>query len=81
MSTVNISEKAKPARTPAISAEAMIGIGITIAALGLLGFLLGVAEHYRSVADVALLWFVIGAVLAVIGGLITAVAWSRQRRR
>jgi hypothetical protein len=78
---VNISEKPQPSRTPAISSQALIGIGITIAALGLLGFLLGVAEHFRAVADVALLWFAIGVVLAIIGGLITAVGWSRQRRR
>lgn len=77
---MNISEKPLPTRTPAISPEALIGIGITIAALGILSFLLGVAEHFRSVADIAMLWFAIGAVLAIIGGLITAVAWARQRR-
>jgi uncharacterized membrane protein YidH (DUF202 family) len=79
-STVKISEKPQPTRTRTTSSEALIGIGITIAALGLLGFLLGVAEHFRSVAHVALVWFVIGAILMIVGGLITAAAWSRKRR-
>lgn len=78
---MNASENPQPVRTPARSSEGLIGIGITISALGLLGLLLGLAEHFRSVADVALLWFGIGGVLVAVGGLITAVAWARKRGR
>ena len=76
---MNTSGKPDNYRAPA-SFQGLIGIGITIAALGVLGLLLGVAEHFRAFASVALVWFAIGAVLVVIGGLITAVAWSKARR-
>ena len=57
----------------------MIGIGITIACLGLLGLLLGWAQHMRSAPSS--LWFTLGAVLAVAGILIIAVGGARKRRR
>lgn len=74
------SEKPSQSESPAISSEAITGIGITIAALGLLCLLLGLAEHLRSVPKVAFIWFALGAVLAVVGSLIAAVAWSHSRR-
>jgi uncharacterized membrane protein HdeD (DUF308 family) len=63
-----------------ISSEAMIAIGITIAELGLLSLMLGLAEHLRSVPKIALVWLVLGAVLMVVGGVTAAFAWSRNRR-
>jgi uncharacterized membrane protein YedE/YeeE len=75
-----------PSRTPnrsetaAISSEALIGIGITIGALGLLGVLLGWAQHMRSVPEGAMLWFVIGGAGVVVGGMIAAAARAKKGR-
>jgi hypothetical protein len=77
---MNSSKNSGQPRTSSISAEAMIGIGITIAALGVLCLLLGVAEHFRSVPTVATVWFVVGAIMAIIGGLIAGFAQARKRR-
>jgi hypothetical protein len=52
-----------------ISPEAIIGIGITIAELGLLCLMLALAEHLRSVPKIALIWLALGAVLMIVGGL------------
>ena len=73
----------KPARRPllAMSSEAMIGIGITVASLGLLGLLLGWAQQMRGIPNWAAVWFALGAVLAIVGLLIVAVAGARRRRR
>ena len=64
-----------------ISSEALIGIGITIAELGLLCLMLALAEHLRSVPKIAMVWLALGAVLMIVGGLTAAFAWSRHRRR
>ena len=64
----------------AISSEALVGLGITIAALGLLCLLLGTAEYFRSVPKVALVWFALGVGLVVIGGIIATAARARSRR-
>jgi hypothetical protein len=77
---MNSSKNSGQPRTSSISSEAVIGIGITIAALGVLCLLLGVAEHFRSVPTVATVWFVTGAVMAIIGGLIAGFAQVRKRR-
>ena len=72
----------KPARRQllAISSEALIGIGITVAALGLLGLLLGWAQQMREVSSWATVWLALGAVLAIVGLLIVAVGGARRRR-
>ena len=72
----------KPARRQflAISSEALIGIGITVAALGLLGLLLGWAQQMREVSSWAAVWLALGAVLAIAGLLIVAVGGARRRR-
>ena len=72
----------KPARRQllAMSPEAMIGIGITIASLGGLGLLLGWAQQMRAVPSWAAVWFALGAVLAIMGLLIVAVGGARRRR-
>ena len=58
----------------------MIGIGITIACLGLLGLLLGWAQHMRSVSSWAAVWFTLGAILAIAGILVAVFAKARKRR-
>jgi uncharacterized membrane protein HdeD (DUF308 family) len=64
----------------AISSEALVGLGITVAALGLLGLLLGLAQHMRSVPGAAMLLFGIGASLVVLGIIIAAAARAAKRR-
>lgn len=64
-----------------ISSEALVGIGITIAELGLLCLMLGWAEHLRSVPKIARIWLTLGAVLAIGGGLIAVLPRFRDRRR
>lgn len=59
----------------------MIGIGITVAALGLLCLLLGWAEHMRAVPTIAWTWLVIGAALFVLGGLAALSARPKDHRR
>jgi len=66
--------------TAVISPEALVGLGITIGALGLLGLLLGLAQHMRSVPDGAMLWFGIGGSFVVLGGMIAAAARARKGR-
>jgi len=62
----------------AMSAEALVGLGITIAALGLLGLLLGWAQKMRSVPESAMLWLGIGAGCVVIGAIIAAAGRARK---
>jgi hypothetical protein len=64
----------------AMSAEALVGLGITIAALGLLGLLLGWAQHMRSVPDSAMLWFGVGACCVVLGGIIAVTGRAKKGR-
>ena len=73
----------KPRRfaMPMISSEALIGIGITVAELGLLCLLLASAEYMRSVRKIALIWAALGIVLVIAGGLIAAVPRFRDRRQ
>jgi hypothetical protein len=63
-----------------MSAEALVGLGITIAALGLLGVLLGWAQHMRAVPESAMLWLGVGAGCVVLGVLIAAAARARRGR-
>jgi len=69
-----------PSESAAMSAEALIGLGITIAALGFLGLLLGWAQQMRSVPESAMIWFGIGASCVVLGGIIAATARARKGR-
>ncbi|MDQ6912424.1 MAG: hypothetical protein M3119_07130 [Verrucomicrobiota bacterium] len=68
-----------PARKSFMSAEAMIGTGITVWAFGILFLLLGWAQHMRQVKDAALILLVIGAVLFAVGGMI-ALAGAGKRK-
>jgi hypothetical protein len=76
---MNVAEKLR--RFGTISSEAIVGIGITIAELGILCLLLGWAEHMRSVPAVAWIWLGLGAALFVLGGLAAVSAGSKNRRR
>ena len=64
-----------------MSPEALIGIGITIAELGILCLLLGWAEYMRSVRTLAMIWAGLGIVLVIVGGLTAAMPRSSNRRR
>ena len=77
---MNALKRPNRSETAAISSEALIGLGITIGALGLLGLLLGWAQHMRSVQASAVLWFGIGAGMVVVGGMLAAVARARKGR-
>ena len=72
----------KPARRQlqAISSEALIGIGITVASLGLLGLLLGWAQQMREVSSWAAVWLGLGAIFTIVGLLVVAVGGARRRR-
>ena len=78
---MNASEKPRQFGIPMISPEAIIGIGITIAELGLLCLMLALAEHLRSVPKVALVWFALGAVLVIVGGVTAVAPRFRDRRQ
>jgi len=78
---MNASEKPRWFGIPMISSEALLGIGITVAELGVLCLLLGWAEYMRSVRKIALFWAALGIVLVIAGGLTAAVPRFRDRRR
>ena len=62
-----------------MSPEAVVGIGITVAELGILGLLLGWAEYMRGVPTVAWTWLALGAALFVVGGIAALSARSKNR--
>lgn len=76
MSALKVSNRSESA---AISPEALIGLGITIGALGLLALLLGWAQHMRSVPQSAMLWFSVGAGCVILGAVIAAAARAKKR--
>jgi hypothetical protein len=76
---MNSSEKPRGLAT--ISSEALVGIGITVAWLGLMFLLLGWAEYMRSVPTISLIWLVLGVAFVGLGGLVTALARSKDRLR
>lgn len=78
---MNTDEKPLPSRGPLLSPQAIVGIGITVAELGILCLLLGWAEHMRAVPTVAWTWLILGAVLFVLGGLAALSARPKTGRR
>jgi hypothetical protein len=64
----------------AMSAEALVGLGMTIAGLGLLGLLLGWAQHMRSVPESAVLWLCAGGAGVVLGGIIATAGRAKKGR-
>jgi hypothetical protein len=77
---MNATKRLHRCEGAAISAEALTGLGITIAALGLLGVLLGWAQHMRSVPEGAMFWLPLGGAGVVLGVIIAAVARARKGR-
>jgi hypothetical protein len=77
---MNAPKASNRSESAAISSEALIGLGITIGALGLLALMLGWAQQMRSVPDNAMLWFVLGAACVVLGGVIASAARARKGR-
>ncbi|HVF71567.1 MAG TPA: hypothetical protein VM940_08160 [Chthoniobacterales bacterium] len=77
----NVSKKPVHAEGGAMSAEALIGLGITVGSLGLLCLMLGWAQHMRSVQQSAVLWLSAGAILVVVGVVLTVVSRSRRERQ
>jgi hypothetical protein len=75
------AEKLRRLGIPKMSPEALVGIGITVAELGGLCLLLGWAEQMRSVPKIALVWFALGVVLVIVGGLTAAIPRFNDRRR
>jgi protein-S-isoprenylcysteine O-methyltransferase Ste14 len=77
---MNALKRRSRSESAAMSAEALVGLGITIAALGLLGVLLGWAQHMRSVPESAMLWLGIGGACVVLGVIIAATGRAKKGR-
>ena len=77
---MNAPKRRDESEGAAMSAEAMVGLGITIAALGLLGCLLGWAQRMRSVPESAMLWLAVGGGFVLLGLIIAAAARARKGR-
>jgi hypothetical protein len=75
---MNASQITKRSETAAISSEALIGLGITIGALGLLGVLLGWAQQMRAVPEGAMVGFSVGGGCVLLGAIIAAAARVRK---
>ena len=69
----------QPTRTNGMSGEAMIGLGITIGAFGVLFLLLGWAEYMRQVHEASVILLLIGAVMFVVGATLSLTGWKRKR--
>ena len=67
-------------RASSMSAEAIIGIGITIGAIGVLFLMLGWAQYMRQVHSAAWILLPIGAALLLAGGIAMIFARSRKGR-
>ena len=75
------AEKLRRFAIPKMSPEALLGIGITVAGLGVLCLLLGWAEYMRSVPRIALVWLALGVVLVILGAFTTVLPRFNDRRR
>ena len=77
---MNGPQTTKRSETAVISSQALIGLGITIGALGLLAVLLGWAQQMRSVPEGAILGFSVGGGGILLGVIIAAAARARKAR-
>ena len=68
-----------PKSKRSFSSEAVIGTGVTIAAIGVLFLLLGWAQAMRQVHSASWILLAIGAVFAFIGAVITLMAPKRKQ--
>lgn len=68
-------------RTRSISAEAIIGTGVTIAAIGVLFLLLGWAQAMRDVHPASWILLGLGVACVVLGGITAAAAAPKKKDR
>ena len=73
--------QAPQSRIRSMSAEAIVGTGVTVGALGLLCLLLGLAQAMRHVHPASWILLAIGAVLVVVGAVVAALARKDGRTR
>ncbi len=78
---MNPPEQIPPPPKSSISAEALVGIGMTLTWLGLLGLLLGWAEVLRHEMAVAWIWLPFGAVVMVVGVITAMIGSGRKKSR
>ena len=78
---MNALPKPNRSEAAAISAEALVGLGITIAALGLLALLLGWAQQMRAVPSWASVWLCLGGAMVVLGIIVAAASRARRGRQ
>ncbi len=76
---MNPPEERRPVRSSFLSAEAIVGTGITIAMIGLLLLMLGWAQHMREVKEATWVLVPLGALLLIAGAL--GIAFGRPGRR
>lgn len=62
-----------------MSAEAVIGTGISMAAIGVLFLMLGWAQYMREVKGASLILLIIGGALFVVGAAATMMGRSKKR--
>ena len=70
---MNTTQRAPIHRKSRISAEAIIGTGVTVAMIGVLFVMLGWAQHMREAKEAAWMLLPIGAVLLIIGVIVSVV--------
>ena len=78
--SMNTPEETPRDEKPSDSSEAIIGTGITVAALGVMLLLLGWAQSMRDVPSAAMILCGIGALMLVGGGIVAMMGNSRKRR-
>ena len=76
---MNAPKRLNQSENAAMSAEALVGLGITIAALGFLGVLLGWAQYMRSVPESAMSWLGVGGGCVVLGAIIALAGRAKRR--
>jgi uncharacterized sodium:solute symporter family permease YidK len=76
---MNLPETPQPTRTTALSAEAMIGLGITIGMFGVLFLLLGTAQVMREAKESSVILLVIGGIMFVLGAILSLTGSKRKR--
>ena len=76
---MNTPEETPRGDKPSDSSEAIIGTGITIAAIGVLLLLLGWAQSMREVPSAAVILCGLGVLLLVAGGIVAMMGKSRKR--
>ena len=80
LQTMNTPDDKPRPRSSLMSAEAIVGTGITILSLGVLVLLLGWAQYMRQVHDAAHILLIVGAVMFVLGAVGALLGRSGKRR-